>query len=333
MYKLTNKIEKVLRFFCDKDELYLSKETEDGMGIVEKLTLEGKELIGKAELNESILDILFEEENLLFVDSDGKGILYDRKSLSELLTIPLKVTGSRSYADKLVVVQGDISEKEFGIYSKHAKKVLWLDKEQRALETFGDYLFGQKSFEVHRTDITTGKILWWLDLKPIYPTLMDKKGRMNYLGVNADSLIVGIDAVDKLLGVSIADGSIKWDRTTLPGYYKYNTQKEVLQGITVAYECINPSTGEVIDRFVNEDYFDEVGIFSQRNNFAIVGDHLITTDHSKGVIGAFNTVTHRFDWVYKEEGVWFPGSSPIVYSDRYLFVKDFKDTLFIFERE
>lgn len=102
--------------------------------------------------------------------------------------------------------------------------------------------------------------------------------------------------------------------------------------ITGAYKCLNPLSGEAIDSFDDQSYFKEAGIFSQRNNYAIAGDHLITTDYQKGNIGAFNTATHKFDWHHEEEGVSFPSPSPIIYEAPYLLVHDSLGTLHVFRR-
>lgn len=333
MFKFKLKIDKILRYFCEKGELYLSKEIDAGRGIVEKFNLANNLLLKKIELDKYILRIIFDDNNLLLVDGSNKGVLYEKESLCELGIIPLEVSSHNHYSDKIVVYQGDVYEKEFGVFSKQSKKILWLSKEQNALECFEGYMFGQRLFEIHRSEINSGKILWKSDLKSIYPVLADKRGRINFLNIHNELLICGIESLDKLFAININDGSIKWERTTLPSYYQYDTKKKVLHAITAAYKCIDPNTGNELDSFNNRDYFDEIGIFSQRGNYAIAGDHLITTDHAKGIIGAFNTVTHKFDWVHKEEGISFPGANPIIYSEPYLFVHDNKGTLHVFEKE
>jgi hypothetical protein len=333
MFKFKFKTDNILRYFCEKGEIYLSKKIDAGRGIVEKFNLANNLLLKRIELDKYILRIIFDGKNLLLIDGSNKGVLYDKESLCELGIIPLEISGSCHYSDKIVVYQGNVYEREYGIYSKQGKEILWLDKEQNALESFGDYLFGQTSFEIHRSEINTGKILWKSDLKSKYPVLADKRGRINFLNIHNELLICGIDSLDKLLAINIDDGTLKWERTTLPSYYQFDHKKKILHALTAAYKCVDPNTGNELDSFNNRDYFDEIGIFSQRGNYAIAGDHLITTDHAKGIIGAFNTVTHKFDWVHKEEGVSFPRANPIKYCEPYLFVHDNKGTLHIFEKE
>lgn len=328
------KITDVFRYACFDGFLLISSKKDDRSGILKKIALPDCYTVLEKQFDTYISLLSVHKNSLVLIDADNNGLFFN-DCLVEIASVPspLKVSESDALSNFLVVFQGKIKEREFGIYSKHKKEILWLDKEQKSLECIGDYLFGQNLFEIHRSEINSGKILWKSDLKSIYPVLADKRGRINFLNIHNELLICGIESLDKLFAININDGSIKWERTTLPSYYQYDTKKKVLHAITAAYKCIDPNTGNELDSFNNRDYFDEIGIFSQRGNYAIAGDHLITTDHAKGIIGAFNTVTHKFDWVHKEEGISFPGANPIIYSEPYLFVHDNKGTLHVFEKE
>jgi hypothetical protein len=50
-------------------------------------------------------------------------------------------------------------------------------------------------------------------------------------------------------------------------------------------------------------------------------------------VGAFNTITHKFDWVHAEEGVSFPSPRPILYEAPYLVLHDNQGSLHVFEKE
>lgn len=334
MFKPLIKINDAFRYACFDGFLLMSIKKDNRSGVLKKIALPDCSTVLEKQVDTYISLFSVYANSLVLIDADNNGLFFD-DCLSEIARVssPLKVSESGVLSDFLVVFQGKIKEREYGIYSKQNKEILWLDKEQNSLECFGDYLFGQNSFEIHRSEINTGKILWKTDFKSIFPVLADKRGRVIFLSIHNELLICGIDSLDKLLAININDGSIKWERTTLPNYYQYDTQKKVLHVITAAYKSIDPNTGNELDSFNNRDYFDEIGIFSQRGNYAISGDYLITTDHSKGIIGVFNTVTHKFDWVHKEEGVNFPGANPIMYDEPYLFAHDNKGTLHIFEKE
>jgi len=256
---------------------------------------------------------------------------------SDLLELSMekrvRFSGYKLFQQKYLisVVDYDIStlKGKYGIYEITIDKNLWETDFGGILSSIdGQNFFTLSLNSIERRSFKDGKILWICsfdgETKGKYPQL---------IGINDKLVLIGIDSIDKLLAIDINDGSIKWERTTLPSYYQYDTKKKVLHAITAAYKCIDPNTGNELDSFNNRDYFDEIGIFSQRGNYAIAGDHLITTDNAKGIIGAFNTVTHKFDWVHKEEDVSFPGANPIIYSEPYLFVHDNKGTLHVFEKE
>lgn len=334
MFRPLKKIDDVFRYICFADFLIVSNKNDNRSGILKKISLPGCNTILEKQVDTYISEFSVYDNTLFLIDAKNNGLFFD-DNFNEINRVPspLKVSEIDPFSNYVVVFQGEIEEREFGIYSKQSKEVLWLDREQKSLECIGDYLFGQDSFEIHRSEIDTGKVLWKSDLKLKYPELVNKNGGIDFLGVHNDELLIcGIELLDKLLAININDGSIKWERTTLPGYYQYDIQKKVLHIITAAYKRIDPNTGNEIDSYINHDYFYEIGIFSQRGNYVIVGDHIITTDHEKGMIGAFNTVTHKFDWVHKEEGISFPGAFPIKYCEPYLFVQDNKKTLHIFEK-
>lgn len=264
--------------------------------------------------------------------SNGRVLFFNDK-LEFLVEKKVRFSGykilQKKYLISIVDYDCSIFQGKYGIYELAIDKNKWETDFGGILNSQDGLIYFTISLnKIERRNFTNGEILW------NYSFNGDTKGKYPQLIGTTDNLIfLGIDTLDKLLAININDGSIKWERTTLPSYYQYDTKKKVLHIITAAYQCIDPNTGNELDNFNNRDYFDKIGIFSQRGNYAITGDHLITTDHSKGIIGAFNTVTHKFDWVHKEEGVNFPGVNPIIYCEPYLFVQDNKGTLHIFENE
>ena len=85
-------------------------------------------------------------------------------------------------------------------------------------------------------------------------------------------------------------------------------------------------TGELIGEYGEIE--GEIG--PQRMNYTFIGDHVILTGRPSDTIGAYNTKTYKYDWLYKEEGTqWSP--QPMKYYHPYLFVNDTKGNLHVFE--
>jgi len=146
-------------------------------------------------------------------------------------------------------------------------------------------------------------------------------------------VVFGLQGGDKLIALDAETGAIKWEIETFSKGVCVDKEKGLLHHLMVNYAAYDLHTGELKDNYQDNTYFKSVGIESQRSNYVLDGDHLITTDFRKGVIGAFNTATHKFEWVHKEEGVSFPSPVPITFNASYLLVHDNKGSLHIFERE
>ncbi len=334
MFKKLEQIGSVYRFSISGRELICSFKKDDNSGSIRKIDLNNRTVICEADTNTSQDTFVYFNNLILTKDNRNIGLVID-KSLEIIDVIPeyLRIADNHLINDCISVYQGKIKDRKFGVYSLLDKKILWMDNEQKAFEVFGDKLFGQDNFELYRTDILTGKILWRQKIRSLYPKLLEQKGRINIIGIASSEFIVGIEKQDKLLALDIETGVIKWEIDTfIKGLY-VDAEKGLLHQMLGNYSAYEIKTGKLVDNFINDTYFKSMGIESQRSNFALVGDHIITTDWQKGIVGVFNTVTHKFDWVHKEEGVSFPSPNPVVYSDPYLVVHDNKGTLHIFEKE
>ncbi len=198
-----------------------------------------------------------------------------------------------------------------------------------------DYLYCDNALEesmwkyIDKYDINTGELLWRYDINKISNN--DKVSRL--IGVHKNILVGGI-GTNWLFGIDTNSGKLAWKRKTTPNFVAIDRKNDLLHSIISVYYKFDIFTGDILNRFDDISYFeDEVGIESQRSTYVQIGDHLITTDWRKGRIGAFNTLTHRFDWIHDEPGVSFPGLYLIRYYDPYLFLMDNKNNLHIFKKE
>lgn len=264
--------------------------------------------------------------------SNGRVLFFNDK-LEFFIEKKVRYSGYKLFQKKYLISIVDydysIFQGKYGIYELAIDKNKWETDYGGILSSIdGQNYFTLSLNKIDRRNFKDGKIMW------TYSFDGDTKGKYPQLIGTTDNLIfLGIDSLDKLLAININDGSIKWELETIPKFEMLDSTKGKIHSLTGAYFCIDAESGKQIDSFQEDSYFDEIGIISQRGNYAIAGDHLITTDHAKGIIGAFNIVTHKFDWVHKEEGISFPGANPIKYCEPYLFVHDNMGTLHIFEKE
>lgn len=299
----------------------------------EKSSLKKIFIISKNIVNESIIK---EELQKIQKWNDGylgmsNGIIaYFNKDLITNEVMKIRFSGYVLYENKYLISVLEYNYVTFqgiyGLYDLQLNKLLWKANAGENIRIAQNRAFTLSPKEVGKRDLITGESEW------IY-RIENENFVPDLIGVYKNLALFGLQKKDRLIAFEMDSGALKWERKSFPSLDLLDQEKGVIHSISSGYCKSDANSGEEIDVFIDREYFKSVGIFSQRNNYAIVGDYLITTDHQKGVIGAFNTNIHQFDWVHEEEGVSFPSPNPIVYHDPYLVVHDNKGSLHIFQKE
>lgn len=289
---------------------------------------EAKELL-RRKVSEDFQGIVKKESFIVGISSLGY-VLFDLElNPQKAIAIENGIGDYNLYSESLIVITTDYDYSLFqpkqGVQNVESDTVIWEAGAGESLRIAQNKAFTVSPKEVGKRNFFSGQSEWiyGIENENFVPEL---------IGYFKDLVFFGIQKKDKLIALDLATGKLKWDRTTLSGYCKLDEVRNKLHLFTGAYKCLDPLSGNAVDSFDDQSYFKEVGILSQRNNYAIDEDYLITTDHKEGVIGAFNTATHKFDWLHEEEGVSFPAPSPIIYQAPYLLVHDNKRTLHIFKK-
>lgn len=268
------------------------------------------------------LILAINSEYLFYLDIDLKLIGIEKLSINSTILY------NQKYVKKGIDYDYELFLPKSGIYDIEKKTVVFEGE-------YGDNLYPIENLciitnisIIKLMNIHTGLLQWQFDVSTIEDNLRVNK----IIGICNGVLLLALQQKG-LLALDVNNGKLLWQKNT----FAFNSQIDFENGnlilMAVNYVCIDIKTGEIKNSFINQEYFINKQIESQRENFAIVHNHIITTDWRQGVIGAFNTQTHQFDWIHKEEGVSFPSGSPIKYIEPYLFVQDNKNTLHIFENE
>lgn len=231
------------------------------------------------------------------------------------------------YLFRVVDTNYSTFESKLGLYDLSSNNLVWeLDYGKGQLKSpDGESIFYLNSNKIERIEIITGYPKW--------EDSYENESIPEIISVNRKTLILCLDSIDRVKALNFVDGVPKWEINTFAKGLKVDTEKGVLHQMLVNYTAYDLETGEMIEFFKTPEYFESCGIESQRSNYVLIDDHIITTDWRKGNIGAFNTKTHKFDWMEKIEGVSFPSPKPMKFSNPYLLVHDSNNTLHIFEKE
>jgi outer membrane protein assembly factor BamB len=331
MFNRVNKFDNIFKYFpLKKDSILISNHSNYNnpyLSIVSILTSnEDKRIITDIVVSE----FFYTNEGIILKDDNGNGRLFNGNEIINIIndTTDIKIKLPIEYKDFIVCFKGIVKERKYGCLYLKTKKVEWIDFYFSKIEIINNYLIGRTESNLLFLSLPTLNLLWQKNLETDFPG--QKISRL--VGVYENVLIVGI-ASDWLIGMDTESGSILWKEQAIPNYYQLNKTNGYLISITTGYSQRDAKTGILLQSFKDQKILGLDVFVSQRDNFVIVEDHIITTDWKKGIIGAFNTVTHQFDWIHKEEGVSFPAGQPIKYFEPYLFVMDSKQTLHIFQKE
>jgi hypothetical protein len=297
---------------------------------LKKINISNGELIIDSEIKNGLSYQTIEKLPQGYLGLASGKITFLEENLKEKETKSIRYAGYYLYENKYITEVLDYNyttfKGKYGLHELSTGIILWEADTWENIKIESGVAFTVSPDHIDRRDILNGSKKWNLriDNKNLVPEV---------IGISDDIVIFGLQEVDKLLAINIETGSIKWEVDTFAKGLCIDKERNLLHQLLVNYAAFDLSSGELKENYRDNTYFESVGIESQRSNFALAGGHLITTDWQKGNIGAFNLITHKFDWIHREEDIFFPSPKPIEYHDPYLFLHDNNDTLHIFEKE
>jgi len=261
--------------------------------------------------------------------SASECVFFDSQLTSvEAIAIEAPVCDFSLYNDRLIVVRTDYDYSLFlskqGIQDIFLGNIIWEAGFGENIRVESNIAFTVSLKGVARRDLANGEVQWSVE---------KDSGRYlpELVGVADDTVIFCFKGLDKVAAFDIKTGKVKYEIKTFARGLCIDEEKGLLHQMLVNYAAYDLLAGELKDNYQDFSYFESVGVETQRSNYIMEGDHIVTTDRREGVIGAFNTTTHKFDWVHKMGGVSFPTPAPIVYQNSYLLLYDNLGTLHIFE--
>lgn len=322
-YTIGGKINK--GFLIESDYLLIQQDSS-----LKKINLSNGETITSSKINDGLnIQKIEKLENGYIGLANGKICFLDN-DLKLKGEKKLRFSGYDLLEEKFLIKIIDYDYTTFkgiyGVFDLSTGEDLWRIDTGESIKIESNIVFTISPNGIRRRDIVQGEIKWSLEMNngTLLPEL---------IGVSNDLVIFAFQENSKLIALDIETGTIKWEIKTLTKGLSIDKEKGLLHQMMVNYAAYDLFTGELKVNYQDSSYFESIGIESQRSNYVLYGDYLITTDWKNGVVGAFNTLTHKFDWVHEEEGVSFPSPVPLNYKSPYLLIHDNKGILHIFERE
>ncbi|MEO9511541.1 MAG: PQQ-binding-like beta-propeller repeat protein [Flavobacteriaceae bacterium] len=289
----------------------------------------GKEML-RSSVEDDFQSLIKKEDLTIGISNTGYAFFDSRFLTKKAISIENGIGDYGLYNSNLIVVTTDYDYSLFlpkqGVQDVFLDKVIWETNAGETIKVESNMAFTVSLKGISRRDIVQGEVKWSLEMNNgnLLPEL---------IGVSNGLVIFAFQENSKLIALDIETGAIKWEIKTLTKGLCIDKKKGLLNQMMVNYTAYDLLTGELKVNYQDSSYFESICIESQRSNYVLYGDYLITTDWKNGVVGAFNTLTHKFDWVHEEEGVSFPSPVPLSYTSPYLLIHDNKGTLHIFERE
>ncbi|WP_444905885.1 PQQ-binding-like beta-propeller repeat protein [Microbulbifer sp. ANSA003] len=273
----------------------------------------------------------FIQKDNLLVGISCSGYKFFDGQLLGVKSVPVKsgIGNFNLYADNFIVVATDydysLFQAKVGIQDVYRDKLLWESNFGELIEIELNKAFTVSRKGVSRRDLKTGEVKWSVDLA-------SDKHLPRLIGASSEIVIFAFKAANKVIAFDLETGSIEWKIDTFSGGLRVDEDKGTLHQMLTSYAAFDLLSGKLKDNYQDKSYFESVCIHSQRDGYILDGNHIITTDRRLGAIGAFNIVSHKFDWLYKEDGVSFPGATSMIFREPYLLVYDHRESLHIFKR-
>ena len=331
MFKPKNKFENIFKYHpFDNEKILISKHSNYKNPYICLTSIDTKKEEDIIKTDIVIDEFLTTQQGIIIKDNNNFSRIYKNNSF---LTVnqeveSIKIKFPIEYENFLICYKGKVKERQYGFFNIFGGIVEWLNYNFSNVEIIKNNLIGKVEDNLLFFELPETNKLWQFNIS----TIEENSKTTRLIGTYQNILIAGI-STDWLIGIDTETGKLVWKIKTIPKFDIIDNEKGVLHSITSGYVKTDILTGKILDLFDDKSYFEKkIGIESQRNNYVIVEDHLITTDWRKGKIGAFNTKTHKFDWMHEEPGISFPGGQTIKYFEPYLFVMDNKQALHIFEK-
>jgi outer membrane protein assembly factor BamB len=295
-------------------------------------TLNGLDLLSLKKTNQTHLNNnyqLIQKVKDGFIGlSHGLYSLFDSE-LNEILTKQIRFKEFQLVDNKFLLLSLDMNystlERKSAIYNIENENIVYeTDYNKGMLDSVdGKSFFIIETKKVSKINLKNKTIDWFVNI--------DNGDTIpNLIYSNDKVAIIGFYEKEYLVAFNIQTGEIVWEKSDITKGKL--VEKNIIYGFLINYAEFSLEDGKKIKSFIKRDYFEEIGIETQRSNYVLIDNHIITTDWRKGKIGAFNINTFKFDWVYEVDNVSFPSANPIRYSEPYLYVQDNNNTLHIFEK-
>lgn len=332
MFKKKDEIKHIVNYTILNGKLLAIR--SDGESLLFEYDLE-KSIISESLLNEQAINRFINcGDKILGIRIDGSCVLYDKKLSKSSVWIDksIRIGLDDNCGDSTIAYRGKIREIEFGLFSILENRFKWSRNDVKALQRIDNDIFSQDKFILFKHDPLTGKEIWQRDFKAMFPSLHDENGRILIFGTYEEKIYLGINNIDKLICLDSQNGEIKWSNSSIISGKKIDKVRGVMHSFLNNYTQLSLDTGEEIKSFVDREYFNSIGIETQRSNYILLGDHIITTDWKYGKIGSFNIETLEFDWIYNDSNISFPAGRNMKYFNPYLIVFDSKESIHVFEK-
>ena len=211
---------------------------------------------------------------------------------------------------------------EYGFYNLPTGLVV---KTKFHPKCYCEIILALKTYHIERYS-TEGSILWSVDYTDELAKLGDRHNKiLTIIGISDGVIICRYDNGQVGIGINVETGHVKWIEE---GWFiSLELQQDgTMFSMGPPMTVRDVHTGKIIGEYGEVDS----RMYTSRGVYSWIGDHIILSGSQRDTIAAFNTKTHKIDWIHKEEGVWFP-DVPMKYFHPYLFVNDSKGNLHVFE--
>ncbi len=208
-----------------------------------------------------------------------------------------------------------------GFVDVFSNELVWTGEYGETIKSKKGNVFSISNIKLAKRTHQTGAIEWVYEF--------DETNLIPTLSIGKAYTLLAINERDLLICFSNQTGQKLWENNTISRGILIDESEESFHQFLINYNSYNLADGTLLKSKIDREYFKDIGIENQKDNYLQIENSLILNDSRTKTVGRFNTEKLKFDWI--EKGISIPEGYKMKKNKDYIFLVDSNKKLTIYK--